>query len=150
MRMCRQHGIAVVGFSSFGGASYVDIGMAEPADSLLASPCVVAIASKHGKTAAQVLLRWAVQRGTAVIPKTQTPERMLENLNVFDFALDSDDMHALAALNCNLSFCSQLSYLFVNIACVSRFGLIFFSPLTISCHAQRALNSKLSILNHEI
>ncbi len=60
-----------------------------------------AIGKKHGKTTAQVMLRWNIQRGVIVIPKSTHIERMEENFNVFDFALDEDDMKKIAALNKN-------------------------------------------------
>ena len=60
---------------------------------------VAAIAAKHGKTAAQVMLRWQIQNGIVVIPKSTHIERMEENFNVFDFALDDEDMTAIAALD---------------------------------------------------
>ena len=60
-----------------------------------------AIGKKHGKTTAQVMLRWNIQRGIIVIPKSTHIERMEENFNVFDFALDEDDMKKIAALNKN-------------------------------------------------
>ena len=56
-------------------------------------------ASRHGKTPAQVVLRWGVQRGTAVIPKTTRPERLRENLAIFDFELASDEMAAITGLD---------------------------------------------------
>jgi len=56
------------------------------------------------RTPAQIVLRWGVQRGTAVIPKTSKPERMAENLALFDFELNDDEMAAIAGLNCNRRF----------------------------------------------
>ncbi|HET6431044.1 aldo/keto reductase [Dyella sp.] len=66
---------------------------------LLRHPLLVQLAGKHGKSAAQIALRWHVQRGHMVIPKSQTPSRIRENIAVFDFQLDEADMHALAALD---------------------------------------------------
>ena len=66
---------------------------------LLDDPTVAAIARRHGRTPAQVLLRWHVQQGIVVIPKTARPSRLAENLAVFDFALDDDDLRRLAALD---------------------------------------------------
>lgn len=57
------------------------------------------IAEKHGKTVAQVILRWHLQRGIVIIPKSTHIERMIENFNVFDFELDNDDMTQIAALD---------------------------------------------------
>ncbi|MGN1115978.1 MAG: aldo/keto reductase [Candidatus Ornithomonoglobus sp.] len=57
------------------------------------------IGGKHGKSAAQVILRFLIQSGVIVIPKSVHKERMAENLNVFDFTLDSDDMRKIAALD---------------------------------------------------
>ncbi|MFG2717715.1 aldo/keto reductase [Streptomyces sp. NPDC048416] len=66
---------------------------------LLGVPTVVAIAQKHGRTAAQVVLRWHLQIGNVVIPKSVTPSRIKENIDVFGFELDADDLAALAALD---------------------------------------------------
>jgi 2,5-diketo-D-gluconate reductase A len=57
-----------------------------------------AIAAKHGRSVAQIVLRWHVQLGVVVIPKSVTPSRIRENIDVFDFALDADDLAAIAGL----------------------------------------------------
>ncbi len=64
---------------------------------------LVEIAAAHGKSAAQVALRWLVQRGVPVCPKTTRPERMAENLGIFDFALTGQEMDSIAALDENRS-----------------------------------------------
>ncbi|MFD1662371.1 aldo/keto reductase [Streptomyces caeni] len=66
---------------------------------LLEVPAIVAIAQKHGRSPAQVVLRWHLQLGTIVIPKSVTPSRIRENIQVFDFSLDTEDMAAISALN---------------------------------------------------
>ena len=66
---------------------------------LFTNPALTQIGAKYGKTAAQVMLRWHIQRGIAVIPKSTHIERMRENLEVFDFALTREDMAAAAALD---------------------------------------------------
>ncbi len=66
---------------------------------LLADPVLVELAAKHGKTAAQVVLRWHLQLGTVVIPKSVTPSRIRENIEIADFALDERDMAAIAGLD---------------------------------------------------
>lgn len=62
-------------------------------------PELKAIAEKHGKTTAQIILRWHLQRGIVAIPKSTHIERMRENFNVFDFALESEDMATIATLD---------------------------------------------------
>ena len=66
---------------------------------MLGDPVIAAIASRHGRTPAQIVLRWAVQQGFATAPKSATPERMAQNLSVFDFSLSAEDMAALDALD---------------------------------------------------
>ncbi|MEU0603956.1 aldo/keto reductase [Streptomyces sp. NPDC006393] len=66
---------------------------------LLEVPAIVAIAQKHNRTPAQVVLRWHVQLGNIVIPKSVTPARIRENIDVFDFSLDEEDLAAISALN---------------------------------------------------
>ncbi|MEU5635702.1 aldo/keto reductase [Streptomyces rishiriensis] len=66
---------------------------------LLEVPAIVAIARKHERTAAQVVLRWHLQLGNVVIPKSVTPSRIEENIDVFDFSLDDEDLAAISALN---------------------------------------------------
>ncbi|GEC03304.1 oxidoreductase [Streptomyces spinoverrucosus] len=66
---------------------------------LLEVPAIVAIAQKHNRTPAQVVLRWHLQLGNVVIPKSVTPSRIRENIDVFDFSLDTEDLAAISALN---------------------------------------------------
>lgn len=66
---------------------------------LLQDDVVAGLADKHGRTPAQVVLRWHVQLGNVVIPKSVTPSRIRENLDVFGFELDEDDMAAIADLD---------------------------------------------------
>lgn len=66
---------------------------------LLEDATIAALATKHGKTPAQVVLRWHLQLGNVVIPKSVTPSRIAENIDVFDFELDDDDLAALAGLD---------------------------------------------------
>jgi diketogulonate reductase-like aldo/keto reductase len=68
---------------------------------LLDVPALAAIAQKHGRTPAQVVLRWHVQIGNIVIPKSVTPSRIRENIDVFSFHLDDEDIAAITALNEN-------------------------------------------------
>lgn len=66
---------------------------------LLQDPAIGKIAAKHGRTAAQVILRWHVQIGNVVIPKSATPSRIAENFDLFDFVLDAEDVAGIEALN---------------------------------------------------
>lgn len=66
---------------------------------LFENPVLASIGQKYGKTSAQVMLRWHLQRGVVVIPKSTHKERMQENFDVFDFALNQEDMTAIAALD---------------------------------------------------
>ncbi|MFF4405996.1 aldo/keto reductase [Streptomyces sp. NPDC001262] len=83
-----EHGIATEAWSPLGQGG-----------ELLKAPVLAGIAAKHGKSAAQVVLRWHLQLGNVVIPKSVTPSRIRENIDVFDFTLDEDDMKAIAALD---------------------------------------------------
>ncbi|MFD7862783.1 aldo/keto reductase [Streptomyces sp. NPDC059783] len=83
-----RHGIATEAWSPLGSGK-----------GLLEVPTVVAVARKHGRTPAQAVLRWHIQTGNVVIPKSVTPSRIAENIDVFDFELDADDLAAFAALD---------------------------------------------------
>lgn len=61
-------------------------------------PALAEIALKHKKSVAQIVLRWQIQRGIITIPKSVTPSRMEENLQIFDFTLDEEDMRIIASL----------------------------------------------------
>lgn len=69
---------------------------------VLGEDAITTIAARHGKSPAQVVLRWHLQLGNIVIPKSVTPARIRENLDVFDFALSDDEMAAIAALDRSL------------------------------------------------
>ena len=84
---CREHGIAVEGWSPLGMGR------------LLEDPVLAGIAEKHGKTPAQVCIRWCLQTGVVPLPKSQTPERIVSNAQVFDFELDAEDMARIAAMD---------------------------------------------------
>jgi D-xylose reductase len=104
VRFAREAGIAVTAFSPLGAQSYFSIGMAEEGESVLNEPVVRDAAWLYGKTPAQIVLRWGVQRGTLVVPKTVRAERLAENLALFDFELTAEEMRAISALNRNRRF----------------------------------------------
>lgn len=66
---------------------------------LLEDPAIAKIAAKHGKTAAQVIIRWHLDSGLMVIPKSANPSRIAQNIDVFDFSLDAEDLSAIASLD---------------------------------------------------
>ncbi|GIE87561.1 aldo/keto reductase [Actinoplanes regularis] len=68
---------------------------------VLTDPAVTSIAGTYGRTAAQVVLRWHLQRGRVAIPKSVTPSRIRENLDLFDFELTADQLNAIDALECD-------------------------------------------------
>lgn len=88
-----KYGVQIEAWAPFG----------EGRGGLFENPVLAEIAQKHKKTTAQVMLRWHIQRGVVVIPKSTHYERMKENLNVFDFMLDEEDMAKIAALDKNES-----------------------------------------------
>ena len=65
---------------------------------LIDDPVIAEVAAKHGKSAAQVMVRWSIQLGNIVLPKSITPSRIEQNIDVFDFQLDDADMAAIATL----------------------------------------------------
>lgn len=103
---CAKRNIVVTAYSSFGGQSYVelDLNKAIETPNLLKHSTILELAKKHDKSAAQILLRWGVQVGVAVIPKTNTPSRLVENADIFSFTLDDDDMKEIAKLNVGIRF----------------------------------------------
>lgn len=83
-----EHGIVTESWSPIGGSG-----------DLLADPVLARLAEKHARTPGQIVLRWHVQNGLVAIPKSRNPQRMAENLDVFGFSLDEDDLTALAGLD---------------------------------------------------
>jgi D-xylose reductase len=104
LRLCEMNQIPVTAFSPLGALSYIELDMAEQQESVLQQAVVVDAAKRLGKTAAQIVLRWGVQRGTAVIPKTTKTHRMVENAALFDFKLSEQEMTAISGLNSNRRF----------------------------------------------
>jgi 2,5-diketo-D-gluconate reductase A len=68
---------------------------------ILEEQTLVTLAKKHGKSVAQIVLRWHIQRGVAVIPKSNSKERISQNMNVFDFELSAEEVSVITALNKN-------------------------------------------------
>lgn len=98
---CEANNIVLIAYSPLGSpARPARLNDGEPAP--LHDAVVAEIAGRLGVTASQVLLRWSLQRGVAVIPKSVTPSRIVENFNVWGFVLGAEDMAALNALDKNM------------------------------------------------
>lgn len=107
LKFCRRKNIQVTAFHSFGGQSLIELGnpVAKSTQALLEHPVVQCIADQKQATTAQVLLRWALERGLTVIPKSSNPARLAQNFAAANtLTLDEEDMARLAALNQNLRF----------------------------------------------
>jgi diketogulonate reductase-like aldo/keto reductase len=92
----REHGILTQAWSPIGGiTSY----RGDDSKSTFSDPVIVAIAEAHGKSAAQVMLRWHIQNGVQAIPKSVKPARIAENFDVFDFELTEDEIARIDALD---------------------------------------------------
>jgi len=105
VKLCNDHGIALTGYCSFGPQSWVELNMSKGATSLLKDNSTInSIVEATGKTHAQVLLRWATQRGVAVIPKSNNHDRLIQNLQCTDFDLSEAQIKEISALNCQLRF----------------------------------------------
>lgn len=102
----REAGMTVTAYSSFGPQSFLELKMKKAKDTplLFDNEIIKSIARKHGKTPAQVLLRWATQRGIAVIPKSNNQHRLAENLDVTSFDLSQSELDQINGLNQNLRF----------------------------------------------
>ncbi|KAJ7925933.1 NADP-dependent oxidoreductase domain-containing protein [Mycena leptocephala] len=100
--LAKELGIAITAYSSFGPQSYIELSMDRAAPSLLAHGVVTNLANQYKKTPAQVLLRWATQRGIAVVPKSNNAERLVQNLDSEAFDLKPEEIKAISSLNCNL------------------------------------------------
>jgi diketogulonate reductase-like aldo/keto reductase len=91
-----EHGILTQAWSPIGGITFYRDGSH---GSTLEDPVIADIATAHGKTPAQVMLRWGLQHGRSVIPKSTKPSRIAENIDVFDFELSTEQLAAIDALD---------------------------------------------------
>ncbi|XP_068046887.1 aldo-keto reductase family 1 member D1 isoform X2 [Anomalospiza imberbis] len=109
LEFCRQHDIVIVGYSPLGTSrdeSWVNVS----SPPLLKDPVLNAIGKKYNKTAAQIALRFNVQRGVVVIPKSFNPQRIRENFQIFDFSLTEKEMQEIEALNKNVRYVELLMW----------------------------------------
>ncbi|XP_051547791.1 aldo-keto reductase family 1 member D1-like [Myxocyprinus asiaticus] len=106
---CRQNDIVIVGYSPLGtsrDASWVNL----KSPPLLEDTVLVSIGEKYNKSPAQVSLRFNIQRGVVVIPKSFSPQRIRDNFQIFDFSLTDDEMDAIEKLNKNVRFVELLMW----------------------------------------
>ena len=107
----QSKGIAITAYSSFGPQSFLELDMKQAKDTplLMENSTIKKIADKHGKTPAQILLRWATQRNVAVIPKSNNQHRLAQNLDVTSFDLTKGEIDEISGLNQNLRFNDPLN-----------------------------------------
>nr|WP_243638137.1 aldo/keto reductase [Rubrobacter taiwanensis] len=98
-RLHAQEGIVTQAWSPIGGITFYPGWGSEERRSTLEDPTIGKIARQHGKTPAQVMLRWHLQEGRSAIPKSVRPERIAENFDVFDFELSAEELAAIDALD---------------------------------------------------
>lgn len=112
LKLAAQNDIKVTGYSSFGPLGFIecDMKVAETTQPLFEHAVIKGIAEKHGKTKAQVLLRWATQRGISVIPKSNSPKRLAENLDVTGFDLEQEEIDQISGLDRGLKFNVPTNY----------------------------------------
>ncbi|KAL8994935.1 MAG: hypothetical protein Q9169_005236 [Polycauliona sp. 2 TL-2023] len=128
IKYAQDEGIAVTAYSSFGPQSFLELDMQQAKDAalLMEHPAVKKIAEKHGKTPAQVLLRWATQRNVAVIPKSNNKDRLAQNLDVLGFDLEEADMKEIKGIDRGLRFNDPLNVRFWSLMMIAR--LLLTSP----------------------
>ncbi|XP_045711503.1 aldo-keto reductase family 1 member D1 isoform X1 [Phyllostomus hastatus] len=103
LKFCQQHDIVIVAYSPLGTSRDPTwVNLSSPP--LLTDPLLKVLGEKYNKTAAQVALRFNVQRGVVVIPKSFNPERIKDNFQIFDFSLTEEEMKSIETLNKNVRF----------------------------------------------
>jgi len=103
--MAQENGVAVTAYSSFGPASFVELNNPRSSvQSLFTHPVIKRIAEKYKRTPAQVLLRWATQRDVVVIPKSNSSERLKENLDCCSFDITKEELAEISGLDQRLRF----------------------------------------------
>ena len=99
LKYCHDHDIVLTAYSPLGSPDRQPLFKGENEPSLLENPVIVNIAESHGYTPGQVLVAWAIQRGTSVIPKSVNPGRMRQNMEAASITLPESDMDKIAALD---------------------------------------------------
>jgi D-xylose reductase len=134
IKLAEEHDIKVTAYSSFGPQSFIECDMKIAADTplLFDHPVIKKIAEKHGKTPAQVLLRWSTQRGLSVIPKSNSQNRLQQNLDVTGFDMSDSEIAEISDLDKNLKFNAPTN------VCCALFPLVILT-LTDMCVVRHSL-----------
>lgn len=109
LKFCQQHDIVLVAYSPLGTSrnpAWVNVS----SPPLLKDKLLNTLGKKYNKTAAQIGLRFNIQRGVVVIPKSFSSERIMENFQIFDFALTKEEMNSIEALNTNIRYVELLMW----------------------------------------
>jgi aldehyde reductase len=102
---CESNGINITAYSPLGSPGRPDAVKGE--HKLMEEPIIISIAKKHGKTPAQVLIKYQIQQGNATLAKSVTMARIEENFNSFDFEMTEEEMKAIDGLNRNERHCLE-------------------------------------------
>ena len=149
VKYAQSQGIVLTAYSSFGPQSFLELDMqqAKGTPLLMEHDTIKKIAEKHSKTPAQVLLRWATQRGIAVIPKSNNRGRLAQNLDVTAWDLRKDELDAISGLNKNLRFNDPLN---VSVATDKKISPAdeYSSTTFHSRYSTRALQTSFRFFNH--
>jgi len=115
---CKEQGITVTAYSPLGSKGIAALnkmaGIERELPDLMDVTEVKQIAETHGKSPAQVLLRWILECGIAAIPKSTNPKRLRDNLNIFDFTLSEEEIETLCGLDANIRICDFKFFAGVN------------------------------------
>uniref|UniRef100_A0A8C2S9U4 Aldo-keto reductase family 1 member D1 n=1 Tax=Capra hircus TaxID=9925 RepID=A0A8C2S9U4_CAPHI len=109
LKFCQKHDIVIVAYSPLGTCrdpSWVNVSVPP----LLKDPFLNTLGKKYNKTVAQIVLRFNIQRGVVVIPKSFNPERIKENFQIFDFSFTEEEMKDIEALNKNIRYVELLMW----------------------------------------
>lgn len=102
-KCCKKFDIAVMAYNPLHKGVYI----LPVKDDLFTDPLIVELSKKYAKSAAQIVLNWALCQGLIIIPKTSSAQRLEENLNVLSFKLDTDDADKVSGLNKNIRYCNH-------------------------------------------
>lgn len=111
--------IHLTAFSPLGSSSYIELHMDYGKNiGALQEPIIQDLSNKYSKTPAQIILRWNLQRGVSIIPKSSSVSRIIENFNIFDFSLTTEEVIYILNININIIILSKfiISQIFLNLS----------------------------------